>query len=149
MKLSSRVRYGVRALVELASMESETPVLLETVASRQGISRKYLDAIFARLKAGGLLRSSRGVGGGFVLAKAADQVTLAEIYQALEGPIQLADCLSEHHGPGCGRTDLCPTIEVWSKLSGLMREYLESVTLAHLVEKYRNRVADGTGMFYI
>jgi len=147
MKLSSRVRYGLRALVELADIQTDTPVLLETVASRQGISRKYLDAIFARLKAAGLLRSTRGVGGGFVLGKPADSITLAEVYQALEGPIHLADCLSDHQV--CARHDDCPTVKVWADMSRIMFDYLNGVTVGDLVRRRREQQAASNNMFFI
>ncbi len=147
MKLSSRVRYGLRALVELADIQTDSPVLLETVAQRQGLSRKYLDAIFARLKSAGLLRSSRGGGGGFVLGKPANQITLAEVYQALEGPIQLADCLANPNE--CARRDSCPTQEVWADMSRLLHQYLSGITVADLVAKRRQRLAAGSSMFFI
>lgn len=147
MKLSSRVRYGLRALVELADIQADTPVLLETVAQRQGLSRKYLDAIFARLKSAGLLRSSRGVGGGFLLGKPAAQITLAEVYQALEGPIQLADCLAD--ATECSRRDSCPTVEVWADMSRILHQYLSGITVDDLVQKRRRRLAEGGSMFFI
>lgn len=147
MKLSSRVRYGLRALVELADLQGDSPVLLETVAHRQGISRKYLDAIFARLKAGGLLRSSRGVGGGFTLAKPPESITLAEVYQALEGPILLADCLAD--AKVCSRHEQCPTVQVWAEMSRIMYQYLQSVTVADLVKRRREQQTANNNMFFI
>ena len=147
MKLSTRVRYGLRALVELAEMQKDVPVLLDSVASRQEISRKYLDAIFSRLRSAGIVRSSRGAGGGFQLTRPPDQITLADVYSGLEGSIHLVDCVDRGHQ--CGYRDLCPTWEVWADLSELMRDFLDSITLADLVRKKQEIAASGTSMYYI
>jgi len=147
MKLSTRVRYGLRALAELASVQEESPVLLDSVARQQGISRKYLDAIFARLKAAGIVTSSRGAGGGFLLARAPADITVAEVYRGLEGPIRMVDCRrQERH---CGWQENCPTTEVWSDLSVLMYEYMQSITIAELVKRKREKEDNSSLMYYI
>jgi len=147
MKLSTRVRYGVRAMIQLAASQQESPVLLDSIANRQGISRKYLDAIFARLKAGGLVTSSRGAGGGFLLARPASDISLADIYKSLEGPVILVDCSAEENP--CGKREECPAMEIWCNLSTMIDEYLSSVMLDWLVEKKREMERHGATMFYI
>jgi len=147
MKLSTRVRYGLRALIELADSQRGSPVLLDSVARKQGISRKYLDAIFARLKAAGLVTSSRGAGGGFLMARKPGEITVLDVYTGLEGPVVLVDCKAQDRH--CGREDICPTSEVWAKLSHIMEEYMGSVTLDSLVEKKRESEEAGADMYYI
>jgi Rrf2 family protein len=147
MKLSTRVRYGLRALVELADVQRDSPVLLDRIAGNQGISRKYLDAIFARLKAAGIVTSSRGVGGGFQLAQDPKTITVASVFAGLEGPLTLVDCHAQDRH--CGNVDLCPTVEVWAELSGTMTGFLEGITVWDLVLKKRDKAQRGTEMYYI
>ena len=147
MKLSTRVRYGLRALVELASVQKDSPVLLDSVAGNQGISRKYLDAIFARLKAAGIVTSSRGAGGGFLLARQPAEITVGDVYRGLEGPLVLVDCSTQDRH--CGYKDLCPTLEVWAELGKRMEDYLDSLTVAALVQIKRDKEESSSHMYYI
>lgn len=147
MKLSTRVRYGLRALVELANMQQDSPVLLDLVAKRQGISRKYLDAIFARLKAAGIVTSSRGAGGGFLLAMDPQDITVLDVYVGLEGPVTLVDCGSQDRH--CGMEETCPTKDVWDELSSRMADFMKSLTVSDLVERKRLKEERHSLMFYI
>jgi Rrf2 family protein len=147
MKLSTRVRYGLRALIELAALQQDSPVLLDLVAKRQGISRKYLDAIFARLKAAGIVTSSRGAGGGFLMAMDPVEVTVLDVYVGLEGPVTLVDCNTQDRH--CGREATCPTKDVWEEVSSLMADYMKSLTIADLVERKRLKEEKSSLMFYI
>lgn len=147
MKLSTRVRYGLRALVELAALQQDSPVLLDLVARRQGISRKYLDAIFARLKAAGIVTSSRGAGGGFLMAMDPAKVTVLDVYVGLEGPVALVDCNAQDRH--CGMEGTCPTKDVWDEVSRLMAEYMGSLTVANLVDLKRQKEEKKSLMFYI
>jgi Rrf2 family cysteine metabolism transcriptional repressor len=147
MKLSTRVRYGLRALIELAALQQDSPVLLDMVARKQGISRKYLDAIFARLKAAGIVTSSRGAGGGFLLAMDPSEITVYDVYIGLEGPVALVDCRSQDRH--CGMVDICPTREVWEELSNRMEEYMRGLTVEMLLEKKRKQEESSSMMFYI
>jgi Rrf2 family protein len=147
MKLSTRVRYGLRALVELADVQKESPVLLDSVAQKQGISRKYLDAIFARLKTAGIVTSSRGAGGGFMLTRTPQQINLLQVYEGLEGKMSLVDCdVQDRH---CGRQENCSTTEVWHEVSRLMADYMLSVDLAMLVKEKREKERKNSEMYYI
>lgn len=147
MKLSTRVRYGLRALIELASLQQDSPVLLDLVAKRQGISRKYLDAIFARLKAAGIVSSSRGAGGGFMMAMDPADVTVLDVYVGLEGPIMLVDCVTQDRH--CGMEGVCPTKDVWDEVSKLMADYMKSLTVADLVVRKQQKEEKSSIMFYI
>jgi len=147
MKLSTRVRYGVRALVELADVQRESPVLLDSIAKKQGISRKYLDAIFARLKAAGIVSSSRGAGGGFLITRAPSSITVADVFRGLEGPLSLVDCKSEDRH--CGQLEQCPTTGLWAELSDLMTGFLRGITIQDLVERKREKAERTSMMYYI
>ncbi len=147
MKLSTRVRYGLRALIELASLQQDSPVLLDLVAKRQGISRKYLDAIFARLKAAGIVSSSRGAGGGFLMAMDPADITVLDVYVGLEGPITLVECVTQDRH--CGMEETCPTKEVWAEVSKLMSDYMRSLTVADLMERKQQKEEKSSIMFYI
>ncbi len=147
MKLSTRVRYGLRALTELASTGGEGPVMLDLIARRQAISRKYLDAIFARLKAGGIVTSTRGAGGGFHMARDPQDITLLELYTALEGPLNLVDCVSDD--VRCDQKDHCAAISVWRGLGAVMEDYLRALTLDDVVRMKRDVEVKASNMFYI
>ena len=95
IKLSTKGRYGVRAMVDLAKRFGEGPVLVRSIAERQEISGKYLHALLASLKSAKLVRSVRGSGGGYALARAPEEIMLNEILEALEGPFSLVDCVLE------------------------------------------------------
>jgi len=147
MKLSTRVRYGLRALVELADIQKDSPVLLDTVAKRQDISRKYLDSIFSGFKAAGLVRSTRGAGGGFVLGKPANAITIADVYRALEGDFRLVDCVQG--AAKCAALDYCVTTAFWQHFSKVLEVEMEKVTVAQLVESARRKRDTGSSMYYI
>jgi len=147
MKLSTRVRYGLRALVELADIQRNAPVLLDVVAKRQDISRKYLDSIFSALKAAGLVTSSRGAGGGFLLARTPKEVTVADVYRAIEGDISLVDC--SQGGEKCRAQEDCATTLLWTRLSRLLAIEMEKVTVEQLLVEKRKRKEGRSAMYYI
>ena len=133
LKLTTKGRYGLRAMIELAGSGDEGPMLMGDIAERQGFSRKYLHALLTSLKEAGLVRSVRGSRGGYLLAKSADEIRISDVFEALEGPLAIVDCLgnSEH----CERTDECLARGMWSELNDVMAGYLETTTLADLTEK--------------
>jgi Rrf2 family cysteine metabolism transcriptional repressor len=131
MKLSSRTRYGMRAILELALEYGKAPLQIKTIADREDISNKYLEQLIAMLKASGLVRSIRGPRGGYVLAKPPSQVLMKDVFLTLEGPMVPAECLEhEKYHEGC--TD-CATRQIWHRLQNAILDVLESVTLADLV----------------
>lgn len=133
MKLSTRVRYGVRILVELGLHAEESPVLLKEISRAQEISEKYLGQIIIPLKAAGLVRSYRGAHGGYRLGRDAVDITLKDIVEVLEGDVCLLDCVRE---PGsCSRVPQCATRNVWRELGERISSFLGSMTLRDLIEQ--------------
>ena len=147
MKLSTRGRYGTRALLDLALHQGEGPVPLKDIAQRQQISLLYLEHLIAPLIAGGIVRSTRGARGGVSLAKSPDEIRLSEVIQLLEGSIAPAECVNN---PGiCTRSELCVTRDIWSELKKAMNGVLESTTLQDLVERQKRKERPEEAMYYI
>lgn len=132
MKLSSRTRYGMRAILELALEYGKAPLQIKTIADREDISNKYLEQLIAMLKASGLVRSIRGPRGGYVLAKPPSEVLMKDVFLTLEGPMIPAECLQ--HEEYCERCTDCATRQIWQQLQNAILGVLESVTLADLVQ---------------
>jgi len=134
VKTSTRSRYGVRALLELALHYGEGPQMMQAIADSQGVSRKYLDTIFASLKSAGLVRSRRGIGGGHLLARQPEQIRLGEVLRALEGPLALVDCTGAPEI--CERSHRCVARDVWADIGAAVEKVLDGITLADLVKKH-------------
>jgi Rrf2 family protein len=136
MKISTKGRYGLRAMIELAAQPEGKPVLMGELADAEGLSRKYLHALLSSLRAAGLVRSMRGAHGGYVLARPASQITARDIVEVLEGPIAVSDCLMS---PGsCPRWDGCATRGLWAQMTRRIGETLEGVSLAELAARSRS-----------
>lgn len=146
MKLSTRGRYGTRALLELALHQGEGPVLLKDIAQRQQISVQYLEHLITPLIAGGVVRSTRGARGGVSLTRSPEQVKLSEIVQLLEGSTAPVECVSNPEA--CNRSELCVTRDIWSELKRVTDGVLESVTLQDLVERQKQKEQSEV-MYYI
>lgn len=147
MKLSTRGRYGTRALLELALHQGEKPVLLRDIAKGQQISLPYLEHLIAPLIAGGIIRSTKGPRGGVSLAKNPAEIKLSEVIQLLEGPVAPAECLNN---PGiCERSPSCVTRDVWDELKKAMERVLESTTLQDLVERQGGKEKAEQAMYYV
>ncbi len=131
MKLNTRVRYGLRLLVELA--KANDIVKLKDVASKEGISLLYLRQVVVPLEATGLVRSVRGAGGGYVLTRSPCEISLFDIVTALDGPQVLVDCLTDESV--CDRVPSCAARRIWSKLQDSLHSFLKSVTLAEIVKE--------------
>ncbi|MBC7238248.1 MAG: Rrf2 family transcriptional regulator, partial [Chloroflexi bacterium] len=114
MKLNTRMRYGTRAMLELALRENETPVSAKEIAEHQEVSAKYLESVLASLRAANLVTSIRGAGGGYVLARPAAEITLRDLFEALEGTEGLVECTT--NAELCHRHDACVTREVWAEM---------------------------------
>jgi len=137
MKLSTRGRYGVRLMLELALHYGEGPIQLKEIAERQGISEKYLWQLINPLKTTGLVTSQRGVHGGYALGKAPESITVKEILQILEGSLCLVDCVDN---PSlCERAPSCITRDIWGEASKDMQRSLQNTTLAAMVERQKRR----------
>jgi Rrf2 family protein len=137
MKLSTRSRYAVRMMADLADNFGKNPVFLKDVAKREDISEKYLSIIVIPLRSAGLIQSTRGAHGGYVLAMPPQEITVQDIFDALEGKIALVDCVKNPEA--CLRACTCPTRDVWSALGDKMREALAAITLADLVKTRREK----------
>jgi len=137
MKLSTRTRYAVRALIELALNEGNKPLQLKIIAERQGISIKYLEQLIAVLRSAGFVRSIRGSKGGYLLAKEPDQIVLNGVFHCLEGNVNTAECVEDENY--CGRAADCAARQVWTKVQQAIEEVLQSITLQDLVDSAKNK----------
>lgn len=146
MKMSTKGRYGVRLMIDLALHSDEGPVLLRDIARRQGISEKYLWNLINPLKTVGLVRSIRGARGGYLLGKKPAEITLKDIMRVLEGPLCLVDCVE--NPSSCKRSSTCITRDVWCEASQSFINTLESMNLEKMIERYRVKGA-GTAEYCI
>lgn len=143
MKLSTRGRYGVRLMLDLALHDGEGPVLLREIAQRQEISEKYLWQLINPLKAAGLINSLRGAHGGYILGKPPGEINLMQILTVLEGSLCLVDCVD--HPSGCDRSAACISRDIWSEASRGILNVFESMTLEKMVEEHAKKVDSFAG----
>lgn len=141
MKLSTRTRYGTKAMLDLAIHYAQGPILLKLIAMREGISESYLENLMTGLKTAGLVRTVRGPQGGHFLARPPSQIKLSEIVIALEGPIALVDCIDDARL--CYRSPSCVTRDVWQDLNKAITAVLERITLEEMAQKQRERAEQG------
>lgn len=137
MKLSTRTRYGVRAILELVASQGEGPVQIKTIAHRQDISVKYLEQLMAILKSTGFVRSVRGAKGGYILAKSANQIKLSDVFNALEGPVTTVECVGDKDY--CTRAADCVARQVWAEVQKAIESVLQSLTLQDLVDRTKDK----------
>ncbi len=134
MKVSTRGDYASRALLSLAlHANGGTPTSVRDIADRTGLPQPYLEQILLALKGAGLVRSKRGVGGGYVLARSPGEITLAAIVSAVDGPIVAGDFGNPHEGGACEHEGQCALLEVWADVGNHLRRHLGSLTLADMV----------------
>ena len=133
MKISTKSRYGIKAMLDLALHYKQGPTFVKDVAKRQKVSGRYLENLLTSLKVAGLVRSTRGTGGGFTLAKSPSQIRLSEIIQAMEGSLALVECVDTPEV--CSDATLCVSRDVWVEMKRAMSGILESKTLQDLVEQ--------------
>ncbi len=135
MKLSAKGRYAVIALADLASIKGSRPVTLAEIATRQEISLSYLEQLFAKLRRGGVVRGVRGPGGGYSLARAADQTSIADIVMAVDENIQATACKPESAKNCKGKTGKCLAHDLWAELGHHIYLFLNSITLDDVLER--------------
>ena len=133
MKISTKGRYAVRVMLDLAKQSSEEYIPLLDIAKRQGISEKYLESIVAVLSKNDFLKSLRGKGGGYKLVKRPDEYTIGSILKLMEGSFAPVACL-EKKPNRCERAAECETLKMWAGLEKITEEYFEGITLADLME---------------
>ena len=146
MKISTKGRYGLRVLLDIAAHQAKGPVILRDISARQGISEKYLWQVINPLKAAGVVSSTRGAKGGYVLAKAPADITLLEIVSILEGPICVVDCVGTPEK--CDRSGACVTRGVWGKIETGIKESMAQITLKELVDQ-QTEAESGSGLSYV
>ena len=136
MKVSTRGDYASRALLSLALHGGQTiPTSVRDIAERTGLPQPYLEQILLALKGAGLVRSKRGVGGGYVLARPPEEVTLAQVVSAVDGPIVAGDFGEPHADGACDHEGQCVLLAVWADVGETMRRHLQSFTLADMVDR--------------
>lgn len=137
MKISTKARYGTRAMVDLGENDGKGPVSLRALAERQGVSMKYMEQIIPLLKAPGLIRSTRGACGGYRLARKPSEITLRDMVQALEGSWFLVDCLDDNNR--CRRAKGCATYDIWHDIQRAVYKIVDSTTLADMIKRHRKK----------
>ena len=147
MKVSTKGRYGIRFLLDIALHLDEERVLLRDVALRQDISLMYLEQLITPLVAGGMVRTTRGPKGGVSLAKPPDQIKLSEVIQLLEGSTAPVECVN--NPKVCNRSGICATRDIWDELKKKTDSILESITIHDLVERQKQKLEAEKSMYYI
>ena len=132
--ISTKGRYALRVMLDLAQQNSEKFIPLEEIATRQGISKKYLEIILKVLVKHGLLKGLRGKGGGYKLTRSVNEYTVGEILELTEGTLAVVSCLNAGSAP-CERKEKCLTFPMWRKLDNMVHDYFFSITLEDLMEK--------------
>ena len=141
MKISTKGRYSLRMLLDLAEHKDKGFISLKSIAERQGISKKYLEQIITLLNNSGILRANRGPQGGYMLSKEPDKYTVGQILRITEGGICPVSCLEDDFNQ-CERSSYCKTLPVWEGLQSVIDEYLDNITLQMILDSKRNAGAD-------
>lgn len=139
--ISTRGRYSLRMMLDLAYNQKEGFVSLKDIAERQSISKKYLEQIIPVLNRAGLLQTSRGFQGGYRLVKRPDQYSVGEILRATEGTLAPVACL-EQGTAQCEKSELCMTLPVWQGLDKVINEYLDGISLQDIMDQYAEKAGD-------
>lgn len=139
MKLSTKGRYGLRAMIDLAQHSGDAPVSIISISERQDISERYLEQLVALLKKAGLVRSIRGAGGGYVLAKDMKEISVGDILRALEGSLEPVECPGLDPAGGCKSADSCVSKYVWKRINESISRTVDEIMLDQLVEESRKK----------
>lgn len=137
MKLSTKGRYGLRAIIDLARNGEKEPVSISSISARQDISEGYLEQLVALLKKAGLVKSIRGAGGGYVLARDMKEISVGDVLRALEGSLEPVKCAAFHEDEGCMASDGCVTKYVWQKINDSINQTVDEMCLEELVIESR------------
>ena len=147
MKISTKIRYGARAMLELASHYGEGPIELKEIARKENISLKYLEQVINPLRTAGLVKAIRGSRGGYSLAKSPSEICLYDVVETLEGPLNLIECL--HDSKVCQKVPLCVTRDIWKEVSDTISKIFYSVTLEDMVNRKREKEGHNPPMYQI
>lgn len=134
IKISTRGRYGLEAILDIAIHQNDGPVSLKGIAERQGISDKYLEQLFIILKKHKIIKSTRGAQGGYMLAKASKEITVKDILDILEGPLSPVSCILDEQS--CDRIEYCVTKKLWKRIMDELNAIAENTTIADLIACY-------------
>jgi len=135
MKLSTKGRYGLRALVDLAQNSREEAASINSIAQRQGISERYLEQLMAKLKRDGIITGIRGAQGGYVLSKRAEDITIGEVLRSLEGDLNAVDCPAAIDSGECTGAEQCAAKLVWKKINDVINQTVNSIRLSDLLSQ--------------
>jgi len=150
MRLSTKGRYGVKAMFDLAlNSSSEKTVTLKSIALRQGISEPYLEQLMASLRKAGLIKSIRGAQGGYMLSLSADKITVGDVIRTLEGSMAPTECVDESTQTDCNEASFCVTRMVWQKIKESVDEVIDAITIQDMLEQYKKMSGKGLDMYYI
>ena len=138
LRLSTRGQYGVRAMYEIARGYPERPVAIKEISERQDVSVAYLEQILNKLRKAELIKSIKGPGGGYLLSKRPEEISIASILNELEGPVALTSCLDPEEG--CVRADSCVTHLLWKALGEKVEAFLNTITLKNLLSGDLNKM---------
>lgn len=141
MKISTKGRYAIKLMLDLATYHNGEPVSLKDIATRQGISEKYLEHIVSTLSKAGLVKSMRGSHGGYMLTDSPQNYTTRQILNAVEGSIAPVDCVG-NNGVQCDRRGTCVSVRIWQRLYDAMNGVLEEITLTDLIDWQNEMSAD-------
>lgn len=150
MKISTKGRYGLRAMIDLAVHAQGEHVALYSIANRQGVSMNYLEQVFATLRKAGLVKSVKGAQGGYELADDPAGVTVGDVLRVLEGPLTVIDEASERSPTGKESViRMCIREQVWDRMNEALNEIVDNITLADMAERYRQLNGHEEPMYYI
>jgi len=136
MKLTTRGNYAISALIELAKDDGNKCRSLKSIADALMLSENYLRQLFMELRKAGIVKSSRGVGGGYQLAKNSSVITILDVVESVEGKLNIVHCLEDNKVENCQRIDICTTHKVWYSLNLSIADGLRQLTLKQLIEEY-------------
>lgn len=140
MKLSTRSRYGIHAMFDLAKNTGTGPQAVRSIAERQGVPEQYLEQLIGPLRRAELVKSVRGAAGGYLLSRPAEEISVGQVVRALEGPLNITDCMAD--ADACARSVNCPSRLVWERLGQAINSVLDSTTLADMLEDDTRLQAD-------
>jgi Rrf2 family cysteine metabolism transcriptional repressor len=147
MKISTKIRYGARAMLQLASHYGQGPMELKMIAKKEAISVKYLEQVIIPLRSAGVVKAVRGAKGGYTLARSPSEICLNDIIEILEGPINLVDCLKDPKS--CQMSPSCVTKDIWQEVSEALHGIFHSITLEEMVNRKKKKEGIVVPMYQI
>jgi Rrf2 family protein len=140
MKISTKGRYGIRILLDIALNDLGKPRLMRDIAKTQGISEKYISRLAIDLRVGGFINSARGANGGYMLARFPRDIRLLDVVETMEGPVSIVDCVNAPQA--CDRIATCPVRDIWVRVNDGIRDSFANITLQDVVNRHRNAAAE-------